>query len=211
MEIAGNKGWIGEVEQHGSWMVKVTVPGLGMEHKGEVVAEKKADNEQQEADQAGGHYPAINHLLILVTVDVGCVIGSNEDPDNGEPEGCHQDRTCVDEMTIEYLDKEQRSYSEVNGQGNGKGKFLGNLFSQRAGFSRAVEVPDKGNDDCPEHDIHEQDVKEKGEQKQKLKPAPVYGNGIRSGDQSSRVHGCLLAVECNEKLLLPRNTRNTRK
>jgi len=77
--------------------------------------EEKADDQQQAADYAGGDHSAICHFGVLVAVDVGRVIGGNENADNGEPERGHQDGACIDEITVQHLNKEQGRNPEVDG------------------------------------------------------------------------------------------------
>ena len=192
VEVARPQGAVAQVEQEAVRPVEVAGPTRHLLHQGEVVHVDKADGEQQQANQADHQRPGAAEPVIAVLVQVGSRVGRDEQRDHRQPERGHEDRADIDELPVEHLHKEQRRHPEVDRKGDGEGQGAGQLTALGTPLAARAEMAGQGDAGRAEHHVHEQDVAEKGEEEQRLEPAPGGGDGVGRGDEQGGIHGDLL-------------------
>ena len=100
------------------------------------------------------------------------------------------------------LEEKQRRNAQVDGQGNGHGKFWRDLPVHAHPF--VIPTPPEpftrqGHDSAAQHDVGENQVKGKGDDQQDVKQPPRSGGNVRVWDESSWIHGfpCPPLLICN--------------
>jgi hypothetical protein len=141
-----------------------------MQHQGKIIG-KQEPNDKKNACGDREYQDSLPYKLIVSKIkQVRKSVRSNEKQDNRKPKGGHQHRAGIHEMTIEDLNKQKRSYTEINSKSYKEGEFLGDIPTEYYRRITTAYLRDKSNYGTSGHNVHRDHVEEKGDSKQYLKP-----------------------------------------